>query len=307
MVIPAGIYTFDVEEDRKREAERERSGGERFNMSETGAPDLGLTTDTPDQQELRNRAVHEAAVQAADEAAGVTPGADEVERLKKIIGDQGNEIGELRRTAEKATVLEGQVQAMQEQWNQAQRTQQQAQYNPQQGQQSLIDAIPDEGFYDAATMRRYYKEQEQKQAQFNQQLVGALQQELGEVEYRSTRTASGISDQQERALLQEFPELAGLRGADKAQAIAKIAKLSQSRNDAPQMAADEAARLAARRSSYTEPTDGVSREASDANLEPATEKLLRDYRAGKIKNSQESAKALRKLGIMNYDFNGLRY
>ena len=149
--IPAGVYTFDVEEDRKREKAQE---GERFNMSETGAADLGLTTDTPDQQELRNLAVREAAIEAADEAAGVTKTPDEVERLKKIIGDQGNEIGELRRTAEKATALEGQITAMQEQYRQAQEQQVRQQQVPQTGQVfDVFDGIPDEQLYDPQVMR----------------------------------------------------------------------------------------------------------------------------------------------------------
>lgn len=300
-----GVHTFDVEADRKLD---QALAGERMNASEEGDPSLGYTSDTPNENDLVNQAVHDAAVEAANEAAGITgESGEEVAKLKKIIGDQGNTIGELRRTAEKAAALEGQVQAMQEQWNRAQAQMQQQQTQQQYPPQSVVDGVPDDGFYDPNTMRRVLKDMEQRQMLRDQQLAMALQQELGEIEYRSTRTASGISSDQEQALLREFPELSDLPGQKRAQAIAKIAKLSQARTDVPQKAADEAARLAARQRSYTEQSDVVSEEGGDANLEPAAEKLLRRARSGQLGNAEDIKNELRKIGVQNYDYYGHRY
>jgi hypothetical protein len=285
-------FTFDVEAERRADQAR---AGNRMNDSVSGAPDLGMTTDTPEHAEAVRKA-REQPVPEPTEEVDIEKLRGENEFMRKQLGKQGNEIAELRKSAAQVDEMRIQFQAYQAQQEQAQRTQQ-----PQQ-QFDAFAGISDEEMYNPQVLRRVVSDNFYNLAQATQVELDRVRSEST---YAAQRTASGVSDAEERELVQENPWLKSLAGSERASAITKMAQARKQTQEAPKQAAEEAARLNARAASYVEGSDTVSGETDNA-MEPALDKLRRDIHAGKYKTPADMEKALRKVGIGRYDGYGRR-
>lgn len=279
-------FEFDVEADRKAD----QMAGERFGMPSN--PE-GLTTDTPDRDEQIAEAI---AAQGKEEAP---QSAEEVEYLKRRLGEQGNEIGELRRKAAEAEALRLQLQMIERRLNE--------------GNRPAIDPNNIDLFQGIAPDQTFMSEAEKYR--INRSMVAlaqAMQQQLesirNESNYNAVRAASGVSEAQEAEIVSQYPWVNSLSGKDRASAIVEMAKARAGAQAAPQKSANEAARQAARGAAYVEPSSSRGTTSASADsLEPAQDKLLRDIRSGKFKDAESMRAALRKVGTANVDNYGRRY
>lgn len=279
-------FEFDVEADRKAD----EMAGERF-----GAPSNpeGMTTDTPDRDQQIAEAI-------ASQGKGEAPqSAEEVEYLKRRLGEQGNEIGELRRKAAEAEALKMQLQMIERRLSE--------------GNRQTIDPNSIDLFQGIAPEQSYMSEAEK--ARINRSMVAlatAMQQQLenvrNESNYHAVRAASGVSEAQEAEIVSQYPWVNALSGKDRASAIVEMARARAGAQAAPQKSANEAARQAARGAAYVEPSSSRGTASASAEaIEPAQDKLLRDIRAGKFKDAESMRQALRKVGTANVDNYGRRY
>ncbi len=287
-------FSFDVEADKRA---NQALAGKRVNDSATGDA-FGMTTDTPENREAALRERQTPAPEPTEEV-DVEKLQGENEFMRKQLGKQGNEIAELRKSASEAAELRAQFQAYQAQQEQAQHAQQAAQ----QQQVDIFADMSDEDWYNPQIARRRVSDAFVRLAQATQ---AELDKVRNETTYAAQRTASGVSDAEERELIQENPWLKSLNGSERASAISKMAQARKQTQEAPKQAAEEAARLNARAASYVEGSDTVSSE-SETGAEPAMDKLRRDIRAGKFKSAADIEKALRKAGIGRYDGYGRGY
>ena len=280
------VFEFDVESDRRAD---EVLAGERF-----GSPSnpQGMTNDVPDRQQQI-----EEAVTTPGEMPG--PTAEEVEYLKRRLGEQGNEIGELRRRAAEADMLRAQMDIMARQRQAHSRSAGDIDINS----IDIFQGVPADQAMLSPMERQVMNRALVALAKATQEQLESIR---NETTYNAVRASSGVTEAQEAAVMSNYPWVNSLAGKERAAAIVEMAKNITRETTAPQRAATEAARGQARTAAYVESSSRVSDAASEA-IEPVHQKLLRDIRAGRFKTAAEQEAALRKAGVSRVDTYGRRY
>ena len=283
-------YTFDVEADRKLDRQLQ---GSRFPIVEDD-PNNPQSLDTDVRDGDPEAGANAARELAEEDAKAAQKPSDEIAFLKKVTGDQGNELGELRRELAARKDSDGRIAQLEAEVRRAQA--------PVQGEFDMFDGIPDDQKFMSPLERRQVSMKFQELAQA---AATEIQKARDEAQYFAAKTASGVDANLERELVQEHPFLNSLAGVQKAEAITQMARYRKSAEGAPNRSADEVARSAARAASHTESSNGAGTGAEDS-LEPAAERLLREARAGRH-NAEVLGEKMRKIGIPRYDSNGIRY
>ena len=273
-------FGFDVDTDRKLNSDRFPA------------------TEQDEQAQFNEQVPREGPTPEPDEADV----AAELSKLRSKLGEQGAQMGALKERANAADTLRSEVDAMRAENAQmkAAAAQQQQGY----GNADIFSDIGADQTFQSPMERQRINQLAVATAQTigqQNEIIEGLKNAVNVMQQAQYRTATGLSDAEEAQLSQENPWLNTLPVNEKAQAIASLVS---NRQVAPQQAANEQARNAARAASHTEsgnaPTGGP-------DVNPAGEKLLRDFRSGKYDNAESMRKAMRKIGIGSVDDTGRPY
>ena len=213
---------------------------------------------------------------------------DDVQHFKKIIGDQGNEIGTLRRLATEAQARNDQLAAQMA-------AIQQAQQNAGTQTIDLFSGIPVDQQFMSPSERGRMNDLFVRLATATE---ANIRRATEDTKYSLLKAHKGISDTDEKMVLSEVPSLAGLAPEDRIKVIADIAESRRlkSPEGRSRMVADESARLSARRESFVESSDRVA-----AEPESERQKVEARLMAGSYKNAAEMEKDLQKLGFASME------
>ena len=285
-------FTFDVEADK---ALKRQSQGEQVQTSEIGTDPAGpmsISTDDPAVREARQREREQPTPDLSpDDLVRIR---EENDYLKRKLGEQGSQMGELKAAAGQASRLQAQMDALQRQ----QASGNQADIN----NLDLFGDIPDDQKYMSPAERGRLNH-------VLKTLAFATEAQLRKVKeeavYSSTRMSTGITDEEEAAVVAQAPWVERLSGMDRLSAVRTLVEGQRKERGAPTRAANEASRSAARREYYVESSSPTGGEPTDA-LEAAHDKTLREIRSGKYKTAAEMEQALRKVGIGRVDDTGRR-
>lgn len=290
---PVREFQFDVETDRKlTEAKLGQRGGE---MTESGYAPLV----NPDDPAYQDRKTADLASPIVEE---VEPRDDEATYLKKRLGEQGNEIGELRRQLQDFTALQEKIQNLEGRLSQPQAPQVDF---------SKIDIFADVPEEEKVAVPNIVRRSNQAIAALLNYMSQAEAVRTTETQYLVERATSGITEKDEQNVLREYPSLRNVAGSERARVIGEIIAARRAADEAPDKKArrdaEETARREHRRSGgYVEPSSPTSHDATSGGMEPVMDNLLRAVRQGKFKTSADMEKALRKVGIGRVDDLGRR-
>lgn len=229
----------------------------------------------------------------------------ELAKLKHKLGEQGSQMGALKAEAAQVGGLRAEMDRMRADnaAMKAANAQQQSSYQ----NADIFASIPQDQIFQSPAERQKINEFAVAAAtslNAQQQTVQELTEIVNQLQQTQTRTVTGLSEAEEAKILAAKPYLNALSGNDLAAAMIDAAKAQGIQQVAPQQAANEVARDAARQESFTQSGNAT---ASGPDMTPAADKLLRDFRSGKYDSAEKMKVAMRKIGIGNVDPYGRSY
>lgn len=289
MALPEGVYTFDPEKEPSgprtdtiqglTPAEQQFDDGSR-NAAQQLTSEVAPWEHAPTPADIA--AAMQAAQQSGQTVASAPTTVDEIGKLKKIIGDQGNTIGDLRKLLGSLT--------------------------------ERITQTPNQSYYQSPQPVKLFQNREPGDfptaAEIQQALITAgdvlynsINQRIEEVAVQAQLSQAGVTPEEAALIKLEFPSISHLPAPERNAVIAAVLKAKRAEAGAAQAAtmqqATQTAQAGVRQQVYVPQPQTVS------NIPQAGAAINIDA-FGNIRNSSQMETELRKLGIQRVNDIGRR-